>query len=123
MKEYVCPRCSTVNVPAEELNVFYCQRCGAKLKRNGKSCSLVEEGGTAAQESRRSYTSYTEPERKETFAEKLRRNPRKKRMLIYAAIAFAGLGVFLVGLLAGPSWLITPGWLTFFVFAAIIFGM
>ena len=49
MKEITCPRCSTLNRLDGRLKVFYCNKCGAKVKITKDSISVVDESRAAAE--------------------------------------------------------------------------
>ena len=126
-KEITCPRCSTLNRLDGRLRAFYCNKCGAKVKITKDSISVVDESRVAAEKQAKTSNAAKAEERPEKSAasRKWESLPdRKKLLILMLVLMLAGAAIFFMAL-GGPlpSGFVTPGYLLFFIAAAIGFGI
>ncbi len=139
MKEITCPRCSTLNRLDGRLRTFYCNKCGAKVKITKDSISVVDESRAAAEKPAKTAkaTNATKPSNAAKAEENLNRPKglgegeiwnsipkRRKLLILMIVLMLAGAAMFFMAL-GGPlpSGFVTPGYLLFFIAAAIGFGI
>ncbi|MBQ3894539.1 MAG: hypothetical protein II739_04355 [Clostridia bacterium] len=136
MKEITCPRCSTLNRLDGRLKVFYCNKCGAKVKITKDSISVVDESRAAAEKQAKNAKAMnaTKPSNAAKAEERPEKSAasrkweslpdRKKLLILMLVLMLAGAAIFFMAL-GGPlpSGFVTPGYLLFFIAAAIGFGI
>ncbi len=130
MKEITCPRCSTLNRLDGRLRAFYCNKCGAKVKITKDSISVVDESREAAEkQAKNAKTSNAakaeERPEKSAASRKWESLPdRKKLLILMLVLMLAGAAIFFMALSGPlPTGFVTPGYLLFFIAAAIGFGL
>ena len=124
MKEITCPRCSTLNRLDGRLRAFYCNKCGAKVRITKDSISVVDESRAAAEKQAENAKAEERPE-KSAASRKWESLPdRKKLLILMFVLMLAGAAIFFMAL-GGPlpTGFVTPGYLLFFIAAAIGFGL
>ena len=133
MKEITCPRCSTLNRLDGRLKVFYCNKCGAKVKITKDSISVVDESRAAAEKQAKTAKTSNAAKAEENLnrpkglgeGEIWNSLPKRKKLLILMIVLMlAGAAIFFMAV-GGPlpSGFVTPGYLLFFIAAAIGFGI
>ena len=124
MKEITCPRCSTLNRLDGRLRAFYCNKCGVKVRITKDSISVVDESRAAAEKQAENAKAEERPE-KSAASRKWESLPdRKKLLILMFVLMLAGAAIFFMAL-GGPlpTGFVTPGYLLFFIAAAIGFGL
>ncbi|MBP5665248.1 MAG: hypothetical protein J6X87_03120 [Clostridia bacterium] len=124
MKEITCPRCSTLNRLDGRLRAFYCNKCGAKVKITKDSISVVDESRAAVEKQAETAKAEERPE-KSAASRKWESLPdRKKLLILMFVLMLAGAAIFFMAL-GGPlpTGFVTPGYLLFFIAAAIGFAL
>lgn len=124
MKEITCPRCSTLNRLDGRLKAFYCNKCGAKVRITKDSISVVDESRAAAEKQAKNAKAEERPE-KSAASRKWESLPdRKKLLILMFVLMLAGAAIFFMAL-GGPlpTGFVTPGYLLFFIAAAIGFAL
>ncbi len=112
------------------LRAFYCNKCGAKVKITKDSISVVDESReTAEKQAKPSKPSKTakaeERPEKSAASRKWESLPdRKKLLILMIVLMLAGAAIFFMAV-GGPlpSGFVTPGYLLFFIAAAIGFAL
>ncbi|MBO7504254.1 MAG: hypothetical protein J6U38_07785 [Clostridia bacterium] len=124
MKEITCPRCSTLNRLDGRLRAFYCNKCGAKVRITKDSISVVDESRAAAEKQAKNAKAEERTE-KSAASRKWESLPdRKKLLILMFVLMLAGAAIFFMAL-GGPlpTGFVTPGYLLFFIAAAIGFAL
>ena len=124
MKEITCPRCSTLNRLDGRLRAFYCNKCGAKVKITKDSISVVDESREAAEKQAKNAKA-EERQEKSAASRKWESLPdRKKLLILMIVLMLAGAAIFFLAV-GGPlpTGFVTPGYLLFFIAAAIGFAL
>ncbi|MBO7398671.1 MAG: hypothetical protein J6V10_06230 [Clostridia bacterium] len=124
MKEITCPRCSTLNRLDGRLRAFYCNKCGAKVRITKDSISVVDESRAAAEKQAKNAKAEERPE-KSAASRKWESLPdRKKLLILMFVLMLAGAAIFFMAL-GGPlpTGFVTPGYVLFFIAAAIGFAL
>ena len=133
MKEITCPRCSTLNRLDGRLRTFYCNKCGAKVKITKNSISVVDESREAAEKQAKTAKTSNVAKAEENLnrpkglgeGEIWNSLPKRKKLLILMIVLMlAGAAIFFMAV-GGPlpTGFVTPGYLLFFIAAAIGFGI
>ena len=124
MKEITCPRCSTLNRLDGRLRAFYCNKCGAKVRITKDSISVVDESRAAAEKQAKNAKAEERTE-KSAASRKWESLPdRKKLLILMFVLMLAGAAIFFMAL-GGPlpTGFVTPGYVLFFIAAAIGFAL
>ena len=124
MKEITCPRCSTLNRLDGRLRAFYCNKCGAKVRITKDSISVVDESRAAAEKQAKNAKAEERPE-KSAASRKWESLPdRKKLLILMFVLMLAGAAICFMALSGPlPTGFVTPGYLLFFIAAAIGFAL
>lgn len=124
MKEITCPRCSTLNRLDGRLRAFYCNKCGAKVKITKDSISVVDESREAAEKQAKN-SKAEERQEKSAASRKWESLPdRKKLLILMIVLMLAGAAIFFMAVGGTlPTGFVTPGYLLFFIAAAIGFAL
>ncbi len=133
MKEITCPRCSTLNRLDGRLRAFYCNKCGAKVKITKDSISVVDESREAAEKQAKPSKTSNAAKAEENLnrskglgeGEIWNSLPKRKKLLILMIVLMlAGAAIFFMAV-GGPlpTGFVTPGYLLFFIAAAIGFAL